>query len=277
VGGLATAPDAERRLKSTIEVIEAYRKIFGLDQPLWIQYLKYLGNVIHFNFGYSLTAFPTPVSQIIAQAIPWSLGLLGTTVYVALSRSLTQEVDRNLELSSQQALPAILGPADQSARPGQQRPPLGGRAGYRGGVFYLHLDSTGQVLANPQQVSITGVTWPVPPPGSPPPLPTLTWIDAPTALLLLRAPDAERIPMSCMGAFVLECCLDLPVVELFGEMRREHDPRPQQPHGRGPGLACVGNQSPPAANRSSRKEQRERHAHKDKRYRHSLRDRIGLD
>ena len=87
------------------------------------------------------------------------LVLLGTTVYAALSRSLTDEVDRNLEISSQQALPALLGASNQPGR-SNSREPLGGRNGYRGGVFVLHLDPNGQVLANPQQVSITGVTWP---------------------------------------------------------------------------------------------------------------------
>jgi two-component system sensor histidine kinase CiaH len=119
------------------------------------------------------------------------LGLLGATVYVALSRSLTQEVDRNLELSSQQALPAILGPPDQSARPGQ-RPPLGGQAGYRGGVFYLHLDPTGQAVANPQQVSITGVEWPAAA-GRAPSLATITLNDEPTRVLVQRAPDGDLL------------------------------------------------------------------------------------
>src|ERR1700694_2807216 len=87
------------------------------------------------------------------------LGLLGTTVYVALSRSLLAEVDRSLMSSSQQAMPALLGAPGEQGRP-NNRPPLGGREGYRGGVFYLHLDPNGQVLANPQQVSTVGVTWP---------------------------------------------------------------------------------------------------------------------
>jgi two-component system sensor histidine kinase CiaH len=119
--------------------------------------------------------------------------LLGTTVYVALSRSLTQEVDRNLVLSSQQALPAFLGPSDQPGRPNNGRPPLGGRDGYRGGVFYLHLDPSGQVLANPQQVNITGVTWPAPTGNATPTLATITLNDDPTRVLVLRAPDADLL------------------------------------------------------------------------------------
>ena len=65
------------------QIIAAYRKIFGLDQPLYIQYVRYLANTVHFNFGYSLTAFPTPVSQIIAESLPWTVGLLGTTTILS--------------------------------------------------------------------------------------------------------------------------------------------------------------------------------------------------
>ena len=119
------------------------------------------------------------------------LVLLGTTVYVALSRSLTDEVDRNLEISSQQALPALLGPSDQPGR-SNSREPLGGRNGYRGGVFVLHLDPTGQVLANPQQVSITGVTWPDATDRAPA-LATINLNDEPTRVLVLRAPDADLL------------------------------------------------------------------------------------
>jgi two-component system sensor histidine kinase CiaH len=117
------------------------------------------------------------------------LVLLGATVYVALSRSLTDEVDRNLAINSQQALPALLGPPDQSGRP-NNREPLGGRNGYRGGVFYLHLDPSGQVLANPQQVSVNGVTWPDAL-GRVPTLATIYLNDEPTRILELRAPDAD--------------------------------------------------------------------------------------
>src|ERR1700704_2935101 len=122
------------------------------------------------------------------------LVLLGTTVYVALSRSLLDEVDRNLTTSSQQALPALLGQSDAPGRP-NGRQPLGGRDGYRGGVFYLHLDPSGQVVANPQQVNIAGVTWPAPT-GSAPSgatLATITLNDDPTRVLVLRAPDADLL------------------------------------------------------------------------------------
>lgn len=59
--------------------------MFGLDtrDPLWLQYFKYLGNLLHGNFGNSLEYFPTPVSQIIAQDIWWSIMLGGVAVIIS--------------------------------------------------------------------------------------------------------------------------------------------------------------------------------------------------
>src|SRR6201996_1824124 len=50
---------------------------------LWSQYLAYLDDVFHFNFGTDLANFPTPVSQILDQAIPWTLILVGTATVIA--------------------------------------------------------------------------------------------------------------------------------------------------------------------------------------------------
>src|SRR5579862_4532952 len=50
---------------------------------LWSQYTAYLSDVFHFNFGTDLANFPTPVSQILSQAIPWTLILVGTATVIA--------------------------------------------------------------------------------------------------------------------------------------------------------------------------------------------------
>ena len=39
-------------------MFEAYRERFGLDDPMYVQYVKYLWNTIRFDFGYSLSAYP---------------------------------------------------------------------------------------------------------------------------------------------------------------------------------------------------------------------------
>jgi peptide/nickel transport system permease protein len=58
------------------EFIEKYMKIFGLDQPLHVQFINYLSSVIHGNLGVSITRFPTEVREVIALHFPWTLGLL---------------------------------------------------------------------------------------------------------------------------------------------------------------------------------------------------------
>src|SRR5690242_21020778 len=62
------------------EMFDAYRTRFGLDQPLYVQYAKYLWNTVHLDFGQSLSAYPADVSDIILPAIGWSLGLIGVSV-----------------------------------------------------------------------------------------------------------------------------------------------------------------------------------------------------
>jgi len=58
---------------------------FGLNtqDSLLVQYFKYLGNLLHGNLGNSIQYFPTPVSQIIAQDIGWSIMLGGIAVVIS--------------------------------------------------------------------------------------------------------------------------------------------------------------------------------------------------
>ncbi len=59
------------------EMVAEYNRKFGLDQPLWKQYLTYLGDVSQFNFNYSISDYPAKVTQILTDSIPWTIGLLG--------------------------------------------------------------------------------------------------------------------------------------------------------------------------------------------------------
>ena len=65
------------------ELIANWRQRFGLDQPLYIQYLRYLYNTFTFNNGYSLSAFPAQVDDLIQRSMPWTVALL--TVATAIS------------------------------------------------------------------------------------------------------------------------------------------------------------------------------------------------
>ena len=65
------------------EMVEEYQRQFGLDQPLWRQYLTYLENVARFDFGYSIANYPRTVVSILADSLPWTIGLLLTTTILA--------------------------------------------------------------------------------------------------------------------------------------------------------------------------------------------------
>ncbi len=53
----------------------------GTNQPLLDQYLQYLGNSFTGQLG--LTASRAPVSSVILQGLPWTLGLVGITTVIA--------------------------------------------------------------------------------------------------------------------------------------------------------------------------------------------------
>ncbi len=61
------------------EMVREYQREFGLDQPLWRQYLTYLDNVARLDFGYSIANYPRTVISILADSLPWTIGLLVTT------------------------------------------------------------------------------------------------------------------------------------------------------------------------------------------------------
>ena len=64
------------------EILASLKERFGLNEPLTVQYVKYMGNIALFDFGLSTATFPTPVSVLIAKALPWTLGLMITSVII---------------------------------------------------------------------------------------------------------------------------------------------------------------------------------------------------
>jgi peptide/nickel transport system permease protein len=65
------------------EMQKAWEAKFGLDKPLWRQYLNYLYDALHLDFGYSLAYFPAKVKDQIAGALPWTIGLFGVATIIA--------------------------------------------------------------------------------------------------------------------------------------------------------------------------------------------------
>ncbi len=53
-----------------------YTKAFGFDVPIWEQYLNFWAALFHGDLGISIANFPTPVSELIMGALPYTLALL---------------------------------------------------------------------------------------------------------------------------------------------------------------------------------------------------------
>lgn len=71
--------------QSMEDVIASYDKRFGLDQPLWKQYLRYLRDMATFDFGPSISRFPTSVNDMIMNALPWTLALVTLSTLIAFA------------------------------------------------------------------------------------------------------------------------------------------------------------------------------------------------
>ncbi|VEB96573.1 Glutathione transport system permease protein gsiC [Cedecea lapagei] len=63
--------------------IERIRQSMGLDQPLPVQYLLWLKNLLQGDLGYSLI-YHRPVLTMIAERIPATLGLMGASLLLAI-------------------------------------------------------------------------------------------------------------------------------------------------------------------------------------------------
>ena len=69
----------------TPEILRNLERHYGLDRPLWQQYLDYLGSVLRGDLGPSFKSASYTVNEIIAQKLPVSLELGGWALLVALA------------------------------------------------------------------------------------------------------------------------------------------------------------------------------------------------
>ncbi|MEA2584035.1 MAG: peptide/nickel transport system permease protein [Thermomicrobiales bacterium] len=65
------------------EMVKTYQEKFGLNEPLWLQYVRYISDYARFDFGYSLTSYPARVVDLIARALPWTICLLLVSTLIA--------------------------------------------------------------------------------------------------------------------------------------------------------------------------------------------------
>jgi peptide/nickel transport system permease protein len=69
--------------ETIIELRQALTELYGLKGSKWQQYFTFWGRLLRGDLGPSLSTFPTPVIRLILQAMPWTLGLLLTAVFIS--------------------------------------------------------------------------------------------------------------------------------------------------------------------------------------------------
>ncbi len=76
---------AREHLRATSQGVKALSAAFGVDNHTSIisQYFTYLGNVLHGDFGVSISYYPATVLSVIGTALPWTLLLVGTATLVS--------------------------------------------------------------------------------------------------------------------------------------------------------------------------------------------------
>jgi peptide/nickel transport system permease protein len=67
---------------SAYKALEAMLGV-GHAGSLWHQYVNYLYDVAHLNFGTDVTEYPAKVSSLLAQTVPWTVTLVGTATIIA--------------------------------------------------------------------------------------------------------------------------------------------------------------------------------------------------
>lgn len=65
------------------EMVKIYNQKFGLDKPLWQQYLIYWRDLLRLDLGVSLAYYPQTALEMIARSAPWTIGLLTISTIIA--------------------------------------------------------------------------------------------------------------------------------------------------------------------------------------------------
>lgn len=92
---------------------EELRQKYGLDKPVHIQYLKWLGHILWGDFGSSIYGSRIPVSQIILEALPRTISIASLSFFIAIviavPAGIIAAIRKNSGLDHSMTLLAFLG------------------------------------------------------------------------------------------------------------------------------------------------------------------------
>ena len=69
--------------RATPEQVAHYNQLYGFDQPFYVQYIKWLGQLVHGNLGFS-TKLNQSVTSLLAQDLPKTIILVSLGLVVSL-------------------------------------------------------------------------------------------------------------------------------------------------------------------------------------------------
>lgn len=73
-------------LPESVKVLQSYfTQAFGLDKPLWEQYINFWKALFRGDLGISIYMYPQPVAKVIARALPYSLVVLLPAVLLSFA------------------------------------------------------------------------------------------------------------------------------------------------------------------------------------------------
>ncbi len=94
--------------------VEEFRREFGLDQPLWMQYLRFVGNALQGDFGKSLR-YKEPVGQLFLERLPataeLAFGSMAIAILIGIPVGVLSAVKRNSPIDTVTRFVALFGQA----------------------------------------------------------------------------------------------------------------------------------------------------------------------
>lgn len=96
------------------ETVEAFRREYGLDQPVYIQYLQFIGGALTGDFGKSLR-YKEPVSSLFLERLPATIelaaGSMAIAIFIGIPIGVLSAVKRNSPIDTVTRFLALFGQA----------------------------------------------------------------------------------------------------------------------------------------------------------------------
>ncbi|MFN2297283.1 MAG: ABC transporter permease [Anaerolineales bacterium] len=80
--GVMQARGAQMEPGAMDSAIRTLKEMYGLEGSWWQQYIAFWSRLFRGDFGVSFFQFPTTVNEMVARAMPWTLGLLLTSAAI---------------------------------------------------------------------------------------------------------------------------------------------------------------------------------------------------